>query len=158
MHLPIEHIIGLAWVVLLVYWAWSARHVKSTSRTESFAARFLKYWLPLIVAVILLQPIRGSADSLLRARFVPYAAWPAVLGMLLTWLGVLFACWARFVLGTNWSAVVQVKQDHKLIEHGPYRLVRHPIYTGLLLAFLGTALAIGEWHSLLAVAIVAVSF
>jgi protein-S-isoprenylcysteine O-methyltransferase Ste14 len=54
--------------------------------------------------------------------------------------------------------VVQLKQDHELIEHGPYRHVRHPIYTGLLLAFLGTAVAIGEWRGLLALVIVATSF
>jgi protein-S-isoprenylcysteine O-methyltransferase Ste14 len=54
--------------------------------------------------------------------------------------------------------VVQLKQDHELIVRGPYSIVRHPIYTGLLLAFLGSALAIGQWRALLATAIVAISF
>jgi protein-S-isoprenylcysteine O-methyltransferase Ste14 len=94
----------------------------------------------------------------LGARFLPAAGWVAPLGMVMTLAGLLFACWARHVLGSNWSAVVQLKQDHELIERGPYRHVRHPIYTGLLLAFLGTAVALGEWRGLLALAIVAVSF
>jgi protein-S-isoprenylcysteine O-methyltransferase Ste14 len=84
--------------------------------------------------------------------------WIVWLGLLLTIAGLLFACWARVVLGRNWSGVVQLKQDHELIEAGPYHYVRHPIYSGLLLAFLGTALMIGEWRALLAAAIIAISF
>jgi protein-S-isoprenylcysteine O-methyltransferase Ste14 len=62
------------------------------------------------------------------------------------------------LLGRNWSAAVQLKQGHELITSGPYRLVRHPIYTGLLLLFLGNAVMVGDWRGLLAVAIVFVSF
>lgn len=158
MHVNIGMLIKAAWFVFLAYWAIQARAVKSTARNEPFVARFLKYWLPLIVAVLLLQPIHGHHDALLRLRFVPGTAWLPVLGMLLTWAGVLWAIWARMVLGRNWSAVVQVKDDHELIQHGPYRFTRHPIYTGLLAAFLGTALALGEWRGLLAFGIVALSF
>ena len=67
--------------------------------------------------------------------------------------GIAFAVWARQYLGRNWSGTVTVKQDHELIRTGPYRLVRHPIYTGLLLAILGTAVAFGEWRGLLAFAL-----
>jgi protein-S-isoprenylcysteine O-methyltransferase Ste14 len=66
--------------------------------------------------------------------------------------------WARFVLAGNWSDFVQVKQDHELIVEGPYRWVRHPIYTGLILMFLGTALGVGEWRGVLAVAIATIAF
>ena len=65
----------------------------------------------------------------------------------------LFAIWARNVLGRNWSGIVTLKQDHELIRTGPYRYVRHPIYTGLLIAFAGSAIARGEWRGLLALAI-----
>ena len=58
------------------------------------------------------------------------------------------------MLGRNWSGVVTVKQDHELIRSGPYRYVRHPIYTGLLIAFAGSAIARGEWRGILALAIV----
>jgi protein-S-isoprenylcysteine O-methyltransferase Ste14 len=69
-------------------------------------------------------------------------------------LGLLFTVWARIVLGRNWSGIVTVKQDHELVTAGPYRWVRHPIYTGLLIAFAGSAIARGEWRGVLAVVIV----
>ena len=152
------HLIEAAWTAFLLYWAWSARHVKAARRSEPWLPRLFKYWLPLMVAVLLLQPVRGYEDSLLRLRVLPDIAALPWLGAVLTWAGVLFACSARVVLGSNWSSEVQVKQDHELITRGPYRLVRHPIYTGLLLAFVGTALALGELRGPIACAIVAVSF
>jgi protein-S-isoprenylcysteine O-methyltransferase Ste14 len=95
---------------------------------------------------------------LFNERFVPLAIWPAALGAALTFAGLVFCVWARFVLADNWSDFVQLKRDHELIVDGPYRWVRHPIYTGLLLMFAGTALAVGEWRGVLAVAIAAASF
>ncbi len=64
--------------------------------------------------------------------------------------GLLFSVWARAHLGRNWSGSVTIKADHELITTGPYRLARHPIYTGLLLAFAGTALIVAEWRAVLA--------
>jgi len=116
------------------------------------------YWLPLFVAVLLLGPGEWFGHSWLRERFVPHGRWVEAIGLGIVWAGVLIACWARYVLGRNWSSVVQLKVDHELIEHGPYRLVRHPIYTGLLVAFFGNAVMVGDWRGLIAVAIVFASF
>ena len=79
-------------------------------------------------------------------------------GAAITLTGLLFSMWARHYLGTNWSATVSVKQDHELIISGPYQFVRHPIYTGLVIAFIGTAMAQGELRSLLAPLIVTAAF
>ena len=68
--------------------------------------------------------------------------------------GLVFSIWARVHIGRNWSGIVTLKQDHELIQSGPYRLVRHPIYTGLLLGFIGTAIARDEWRGWLAVLMV----
>lgn len=158
MSIPFGYLFGGAWLLWLAYWGISALHVKSAVRVESAVSRFGKYALPLIVAVLLLQNVRAFNGTFLNDRFVPVELWIVWLGFFLTIAGLAFACWARVILGRNWSGVVQLKKDHELIVRGPYSIVRHPIYTGLLLAFLGTALAIGAWRGLIASAIVAVSF
>ena len=68
-------------------------------------------------------------------------------------VAVLAVC-SRVFLGRNWSAMVTIKQDHEIIRRGPYALVRHPMYSGFLLAVLGTALAVGEVRGLLALGFV----
>jgi protein-S-isoprenylcysteine O-methyltransferase Ste14 len=141
-------ILGL-WLVWLLYWRISAADLKHESRHESPWSR-AAHLVPLLIAAILLA-IRGyPGDGWLFQRFLPYSSLDFWLGALLTAIGVAFACWARAHLGRNWSATVSVKQDHELIRTGPYALVRHPIYTGMLLAILGTAITIGQWRAVLA--------
>ena len=94
-----------------------------------------------------------------RARiFVPNSDLTGTTGLLLVLLGIAFSIWARLELGGNWSSAVTVKQGHTLICRGPYTIVRHPIYTGLLLAFLGVAIIVGEIRGLLGVGVLSLSF
>src|SRR4029453_19359785 len=72
--------------------------------------------------------------------------------------GLSFAVWARVILGGNWSGVITLKEGHELIERGPYRVVRHPIYTGILAMFVGTAIGIGYFGGFLGLLLVFVSF
>jgi protein-S-isoprenylcysteine O-methyltransferase Ste14 len=80
------------------------------------------------------------------------------IGVALVIAGLAFAIWARVHLGGNWSGTVTIKQGHELIRSGPYAYVRHPIYTGLITALLGTTLASGTVHAAIGLAIIAVSF
>jgi len=143
------------WIGWLIYWCVAARDVKNTVRTESLSSRLL-HIVPLILAVLLLVAQKVPV-ALLRERFLPLAEWPFWLGLLITAAGMLLSVWARLHLGRNWSGLVTIKEGHELITSGPYALVRHPIYTGLLMAFLGTAVAIGDWRGLLALAMATVA-
>ncbi len=148
--------INALWALFGLYWLISALKRKKTKQRETWSQRF-RYVLPLFVAFYLLA--RPEAHyGWLGARVVP--ANPAVewIGVLLTAAGVAVALWARWHLGANWSGVVTLKEGHELIRTGPYRTIRHPIYTGILLALLGTAVAMGEMRGLLAVAIAWLSF
>lgn len=147
-----------AWAAVIVYWGWSALTTKPAERREPLAKRFFAQWLPLAAAVLLLGPGRWYGDSLLREPFVPHSTPVYSIGLALAVAGAALAIWARYLLGRNWSASVQIKKGHELVVTGPYRLIRHPIYTGLLLLFLGSALMVGDWRGLLAVAIAFASF
>jgi protein-S-isoprenylcysteine O-methyltransferase Ste14 len=95
---------------------------------------------------------------LLREQFVSHSGLVESLGLAFCVSGAYLACRARAMLGRNWSGAVQLKEDHELIQRGPYRYVRHPIYTGFLLLFLGSAVMVGEWRGVFALAIVCVCF
>ena len=73
-------------------------------------------------------------------------------------VGVAFAIWARTILGGNWSGMATLKVGHTLIRGGPYRVVRHPIYTGILAAVIGTAVADGSLHALFAIPLCTLSY
>src|SRR6516162_5480548 len=147
----------LMWGGWLALWIAMSRGVKEAAQSETAASR-LSHVGPLLVAAYLLAAPAPLPLSLLTERFVPLAIWPAALGAALTFAGFAFSIWARFVIAANWSSDVQLKRDHELIVAGPYRWVRHPIYTGVLLMFAGTALAVGEWRAILAVVMAAAAY
>jgi protein-S-isoprenylcysteine O-methyltransferase Ste14 len=144
------------WILFGLYWIVSAFKLKKTKKRETWSQRF-RYVLPLVFAFYMLsQP--GAHYGWLGARFVPASDAAAWIGVVVNAAGVAIAFWARWHLGANWSGVVTVKEGHELIRSGPYRSIRHPIYTGILLALLGTAFAVGEVRGLLAVVIASLSF
>jgi protein-S-isoprenylcysteine O-methyltransferase Ste14 len=152
--LPAGWAIEALWLSWGLYWWWSSRGVKRARRRESPASR-AAHLLPLAVAALLLaMPV---VPGWLGERWLAPGAGAYAVGTLLVAAGLGLSVWARVLLGGNWSATVTLKEGHQIVRAGPYRLVRHPIYTGLLLGFAGTAVARGEWRGLLAVAIAAAS-
>jgi protein-S-isoprenylcysteine O-methyltransferase Ste14 len=158
MPIPFRMLTVVAWCIFLGYWLWSARRLKRPTRAEPALPRLFKYWLPILLAILLMWPSAWLQGTVLGRRFMPYAEGIELSGLLLVYAGILFACWARYILGSNWSSEVQLKQDHELIARGPYRYVRHPIYTGVLLALFGTTAMLGECCGLLGFAIMFLSF
>lgn len=148
--------IKLCWGVFGLYWLVCAFNRKLTKKRETYVDRLVYSILLGVAFWFLYRP--EAAGGWLGTRFVPDGASTPWVGVGITAAGVAFAIWARWHLGTNWSGVVTLKEGHELIRSGPYRAVRHPIYAGILLALLGTAVAIGEVRGLVAAAAALASF
>jgi len=150
------HFIATCWLAFVTVWLVASVSTKRTVYRESAGER-ARYWLLLVIAYVLLTQGRRFPYPL-SLIVIPRTAWSGWIGATLCGCGLAFAIWARLILGRNWSAVVTLKEDHELVQRGPYRFVRHPIYTGLQGMFLGTAIAFGTLSAFIAVPLVFVSF
>ncbi len=130
------------WILFFLYWQIKAVHTKTTQRLEPAASRILRVFI-FLIAIALLSTTRIPLPWLYRQLW-PVGLWPFWVGTAVTIAGLLFAVWARENLGGNWSRSVTIKRGHELITTGPYAVVRHPIYTGILTGFLGMAIAISQ--------------
>jgi protein-S-isoprenylcysteine O-methyltransferase Ste14 len=142
MKFDLNQAVTFPWLVLTVFWVITAVSAKRPLRRESSASRL--YHVLFMSAVCALLFRHDARIGQLGLRVVPASPEPSYAGLALTSLGAAFAIWARSALGGNWSATVTVKENHSFVQRGPYRLVRHPIYAGCLLAMLGTAVVYGE--------------
>ena len=152
----VKNIIGACWGVFVVIWLLAAIFTKRTIYHES-GARRLRYMIPIAFGWYLV--FRGyHLGPPFHIRLIPHT--DAILGAaaILCLCGLGFCLWARAVLGRNWSGTVTLKEDHELIVRGPYRLVRHPIYTGLLAMLIGTALEQGHIAGMVGLIFVFLSF
>jgi protein-S-isoprenylcysteine O-methyltransferase Ste14 len=143
-----ESFFPVDWIFFLLYWHIMAANTKSTQRLEPAASRILRVFI-FLIAIVILWTTRIPLP-VLYLKFWPVGLWPFWLGAAVTIAGILFAVWAREQLGRNWSRSVTIKQGHELITTGPYAVVRHPIYTGILTGFLGMANAISEARGFIA--------
>jgi len=144
------------WLTFIIVWLLAALSTKRSVYRESRTQR-LGYTLPIVAAYFLL--VNGNRLPYpLNIRVVLPTATGAWAGMILCVAGLGFAIWARVVIGRNWSGVVTLKEDHQLVERGPYRLVRHPIYTGILSMYIATAIVLGHLAGCIGVVTVLASF
>jgi protein-S-isoprenylcysteine O-methyltransferase Ste14 len=143
-----RRVILAMWAAWALYWLISARNVKSARRRESPRSR-LAHVVPLSLGGVLIAWHARIPWPWLAARLWPRSFTVYCIGVAMLAAGLAFAVWARVHLGRNWSGTVTIKEGHELIRSGPYAWVRHPIYTGLLTAVLGTAVASGSVHAAL---------
>jgi protein-S-isoprenylcysteine O-methyltransferase Ste14 len=137
---------GWLWLAWAISWITSALFTNRTKWSESRVSR-LAYSIPFGLGFFLIFHSRQPGHSLIYSRLwiSSIAAW---IGNALTVAGFTFAWWARVHLGRYWSGTITLKEGHRLIRTGPYRLARHPIYTGFLTAVLGSAIVVATGDSM----------
>jgi protein-S-isoprenylcysteine O-methyltransferase Ste14 len=145
----VELVFAVVWAAFWIYWLVAALSMK---RSHVPWARELRIRALLLVVVIVL--IRFGA---LRGHGLNTEPWRAGVGLVLFGLGLGMAIWARVHIGRNWGTPMSQKDDPELVTSGPYHLVRHPIYSGILLAGVGTAVAL-SWFWLVPVVLMGVYF
>jgi protein-S-isoprenylcysteine O-methyltransferase Ste14 len=151
-----RHLIEAPWIVFVAYWAIGALKTRRTATKESFASRYGILFLEILGFVLLFSD--EAEIGFLGRRVIPRGIVLASIGVALTWTGIGVALWARWHLGQYWSARITIKEDHKLIRTGPYARLRHPIYTGLDLAAIGSAITIDEWKCVVGVCLIVIGY
>jgi len=146
-------VVGVAgWALFSLYWEAAAKNAAAAQRSESRASRAVHLVLVTLAQLLIFIPVRGLG------RYLPVSFPMMAAGLAVQALGTWLAVWARIHLGRNWSGAIAIKVEHQLIRSGPYRLLRHPIYTGLLAMYLGLAVVTGEWLALIGVALAAIAY
>jgi protein-S-isoprenylcysteine O-methyltransferase Ste14 len=156
MGLLAKNIITVCWGVFMVVWVLAALFTKRTVYHQS-GARHLRYMIPMVLGCYLV--FRGyHLRPPFNTHLIPQTEAILVAAAILCLCGLGFCLWARAVLGRNWSGTVTLKENHELVVRGPYRLVRHPIYTGLLVMLIATWIEQAHIAGMLGLIFVFVSF
>lgn len=144
--------VNICWAIMLLIWIVSAFFVRQSATK--------RHWRTIIISRVILIALIITFVRLDRSGAVSFFSYLiasnfhyAMIGTVLTVLGSIAAFWARISLGRNWSNYVTYKKDHELITTGPYKYIRHPIYSGVILMFIGTFLYYGNLIVLLILAI-----
>src|SRR5579871_946821 len=147
-----------SWLVLFLVWLpgyfTSKRSIDKPNRSRQLVIN-----LCLIAGFFLVFSYRALAKTpFFGMQIIPHTVSWGIAGMVLDTFSIMFAIWARITIGRNWSGTVTLQKGHELVQSGPYAFVRHPIYGGMLLAMLGTALTIGLLASFLGILLAATGF
>ncbi len=149
-------LVNLCWVALFTYWLISALGAKRSARSGAWGTRAVIRLIIVIVLVILirLRESRHFLADVARRTPAPDSA-AATLGVIMCVAGVALAVWARVYIGRNWGMPMSLREGHELVTSGPYAYIRHPIYSGILLLTVGSAIAAGPmWLALFVVCLV----
>jgi protein-S-isoprenylcysteine O-methyltransferase Ste14 len=143
---------AFGWVIFSFYWEIAAKNAAPAMSAESRSSRAIHLLLTNVGIVLLMVPLRGLS------RFLPLSSALMAGGLAVEAMGLSLAILARRHLGRNWSGEISIKVDHQLIRSGPYKKMRHPIYTGIFMMYAGTALVTGTWLALAGFAMAAFAY
>jgi protein-S-isoprenylcysteine O-methyltransferase Ste14 len=135
------------WAIFGLYWEVKAKGASAAKTSEARSSRGVHVFLANAALLLEIAPLQALG------RFSPASPFIMSAGLVMEATGLALTIWARAHLGRHWSGEITIKQDHELIRSGPYRHLRHPIYTGLLTMYMGVALVTGEWLAVLGLAI-----
>ena len=136
------------WIAMIVYWNISARKIAPVKSTEDAKSEVRRQLLLNLAILMLFIPVPGlTRQYLAPTRNAIVTGFSVQVGF------TLFYLWTKQYLGRFWSSAVAIMKDHQLVRTGPYRLVRHPLYTAMLGMFAGTAIVSGQYHALIGVAL-----
>ena len=144
------------WTVLGAYFIYGARRAAMTQSQEANVHRLGRLAVMALAFTLIFSHWLSIGPFALR--FVPKSVAVNVIRLVTVASGVAFTIWSRHCLGRYWSDNVALKVDHQLVQSGPYKYIRHPLYSGILLALLGSALVVGEGRGLIALSLVLISF
>jgi protein-S-isoprenylcysteine O-methyltransferase Ste14 len=136
-----------SWIVLFIVWLPGYFTGKRTIQRPNPVRRVVAM-LFIIAAFIFLFSNQAQSTAI---QITPQTVGFGIAGLMIDLFFVGFAIWARVTLGKNWSNAIALKEGHELVQRGPYAIVRHPIYTGMLFAVLGVALTLGSLSGYIAV-------
>ncbi len=138
----------LGFLAFNAYWGAAAKNSSPAQQSETPQSRQIHQCLLIAALVLVFIPIPG-----LQRRFLPDKISIIIAGLIIQAVCGALGVWARRHLGAQWSGEITIKVDHQLICSGPYRILRHPIYTAWLAMYIGPAIVSGEWHALLGAAV-----
>jgi protein-S-isoprenylcysteine O-methyltransferase Ste14 len=146
---PVIVVIGIGWVIFWIAWLITAFTAKA-SRSRGGRLAGARIALAIVVVILFRANVHHGSERIDGPVL-------EAIGLALWIAGIALAVWARLYLGRNWGMPMSRRQEPDLVTTGPYRFIRHPIYTGIILAMIGTALAISLF-GLIVVAVIAAFF
>ncbi|OOM78465.1 isoprenylcysteine carboxylmethyltransferase family protein [Clostridium sp. BL-8] len=152
-------IAGYIWGIFWIYWMLAAIRTRSKVKKESSGQKSIIRGLHLLLVIIsYFLTFVEFKEVFLWKTILPSHKYAGYIGIIILVLSLLFAIWARVVLGRNWSGAIQKVEGQRLVRSGPYKYIRNPIYTGVVCGFLGNFIAIGNLASLIGFCIMLVIY
>ncbi|MFW2504657.1 methyltransferase family protein [Clostridium diolis] len=152
-------VVSYIWGIFWIYWILAAMKTRSNVKKESSGQRNIPRIVHLILVIVSYAITFFQFKNIfLWNRILPSYEYVDYIGIAILVFSLLFAIWARIVLGRNWSGAIQKVEEQRLVRSGPYKYIRNPIYTGIVCGFFGTFLTFGSLASIIGFCIILTTY